>query len=60
MEKAALNALRAAIVAAALLLNACATYQPQPLPTGPDLENRVPRLKIDVRQLLSRSSTTRI
>jgi cobalt-zinc-cadmium efflux system outer membrane protein len=51
MEKAALNALRAAIVAAALLLNACATYQPQPLPTGPDLENRVPRLKIDVRQL---------
>jgi outer membrane protein TolC len=34
-----------------LLLGACATYKPQPLPEGPDLETQVPRLKIDVRQL---------
>jgi cobalt-zinc-cadmium efflux system outer membrane protein len=51
MKKTALNALRTAIVAAVLWSNACATYQPQPLPSGPDLENRVPRFKVDVRQL---------
>ena len=51
MKKSVLNALNLAIVAAALLVAACATYQPQPLPSVPDLETRVPRLKVDVRQL---------
>lgn len=39
------------VVAAVMLLNACAEYQPKPLPEGPDLEQRIPRLKIDARQL---------
>jgi outer membrane protein, heavy metal efflux system len=34
-----------------MLLGACATYKPQPLPQGPDLETQVPRLKIDVQRL---------
>jgi cobalt-zinc-cadmium efflux system outer membrane protein len=34
-----------------ILLSACATYKPQPLPEGPDLETQVPRLKIDVQKL---------
>ncbi len=34
-----------------VLVGACATYKPQPLPEGADLETQVPRLKIDVRQL---------
>jgi cobalt-zinc-cadmium efflux system outer membrane protein len=34
-----------------ILLTACATYKPQPLPKGPDLETQVPRLKIDVQKL---------
>ena len=54
MKKTVLNALSSALVAAALIVTivtACATYQPQPLPSVPDLETRVPRLKVDVRQL---------
>jgi cobalt-zinc-cadmium efflux system outer membrane protein len=46
-----LKAVWIVIFAAAVLLNACATYHPQPLPAGPDLQNWVPRLKVDVRQL---------
>ena len=37
--------------AAAILLNACAEYRPKPLPEAPNLEQRIPRLKIDVQQL---------
>ncbi len=51
IKKNEVKALWVALFAAALLVNACATYHPQPLPAGPDLENRVPRLKVDVRQL---------
>jgi outer membrane protein TolC len=39
------------IIATAVQLSACATYQPQPLTARPDLEPRVPRIKVDVRQL---------
>jgi outer membrane protein TolC len=38
-------------LAIAVLLTDCASYQPQPLPAGPDLEYRIPRLKVDLRQL---------
>jgi len=51
MKKTSLNGLGAAIFAAVLLLSACATYQPQPLTAGPDLEPSVPRIKLEVRQL---------
>jgi hypothetical protein len=39
------------VLAILMLLGACTTYKPQPLPEGPDLETQVPRLKINVRQL---------
>jgi cobalt-zinc-cadmium efflux system outer membrane protein len=38
-------------MAMAVLLNACATYQPHPLTAGPDLQPSVQRIKIEVRQL---------
>jgi cobalt-zinc-cadmium efflux system outer membrane protein len=39
------------MLAVLMLLSACATYKPQPLAEGSDLEKQVPRLKIDVQQL---------
>jgi cobalt-zinc-cadmium efflux system outer membrane protein len=42
---------RLAMLALLMLLGACATYKPQPLPREPDLEAQVPRLKIDVEKL---------
>ncbi len=39
------------IIAIAVLLTGCASYQPQPLPEGPDMAKGVRRLKVDPRLL---------